>query len=196
MSDTQTTPITRTVDGVEVPPVGTYGIDASHTLAGFVVKHLMISKVRGSFSDVSGTITIAEDPTQSSVEVEVDVASVHTRDEGRDGHLRSADFFDVENHPKMTFRSTKVSHVSGDRWDVEGELTIKGVTQPLTLEATFEGASPKPEALGGGFSIGFSASGTLDREAYGLSWNAPLEGGGVLVGKQVTLEIETEAFEG
>ncbi|OWY62936.1 polyisoprenoid-binding protein, partial [cyanobacterium TDX16] len=174
---------------------GTYTIDASHTLAGFVVKHLMISKVRGSFSDVSGTIVIAEDPVQSSVEVDIDVASVHTRDEGRDGHLRSPDFFDAEQFPKITFRSTSVAHVDGDRWTVVGDLTIKDVTQSVTLDTTFEGASPKPEALGGGYSIGFSASAKVNREAFGLTWNAPLEGGGVLVGKDVTLEIETEAFE-
>lgn len=193
MSDTST--LTRTYDGVEVPPSGTYAIDASHTLAGFFVKHLMISKVRGSFSEVSGSITIADEPTESSVEVEIGVASVHTRDEGRDAHLRSADFFDVEQFPTMTFKSTSVSHVEGDRWTVVGDLTIKDVTRPVTLDTTFEGASAKPEAVGGGSSIGFSASAKLDREDFGLTWNAPLESGGVLVGKEVTLEIETEAFE-
>src|SRR5690349_7538919 len=122
MSQTDTTTaITRTVDGVEVPPAGTYAIDTSHTLAGFVVKHLMISKVRGSFSDVSGTIVIAEDPTQSSVQVEVGLDSIHTRDDNRDAHLRSADFFEVERFPKMTFQSTSVQHVAGDRWDVVGD---------------------------------------------------------------------------
>jgi polyisoprenoid-binding protein YceI len=193
MSTTQTT-LTRTVDGVEVPPAGTYAIDAAHTLAGFVAKHLMISKVRGSFSDVSGTVTIAEDPTQSSVQVDVGTASVHTRDEGRDGHLRSADFFDADTFPTMTFRSTAVRPVRGDRWDVDGDLTIKDVTRPVTLEVTFEGASQAPEAMGGTVSIGFSATAKVNREDFGLTWNAPLEGGGFLVGKDVTLEIETEAI--
>ena len=195
MSSTTTTALTRTVNGVEVPPAGTYGIDASHTLAGFFVKHLMISKVRGSFADVSGSITIAEDPTQSSVEVEIGVESVHTRDDGRDGHLRSADFFEAETFPTISFKSTSVTHVDRDQWDVVGDLTIKDVTRPVTLRTTFEGAQAKPEGLGGGFSIGFSASAKLNREEFGLTWNAALEGGGVVVGKDVTLEIETEAFE-
>jgi polyisoprenoid-binding protein YceI len=185
---------TRTVDGVEVPPAGTYAIDGSHTQAGFVVKHLMISKVRGSFSDVQGSVTIADDPTESSVEVTVQTASVQTRDENRDGHLRSPDFFDSEQFPVMSFRSTGVTHVKGDRWDVQGELTIKDVTKPLTLEASFEGAATKPEAMGGGLSLGFSATGKINREEFGLTWNAPLETGGVVVGKDVTLEIESEAF--
>lgn len=195
MSATQTTTLTRTVDGVEVPPVGTYTIDAAHTEAGFVAKHLMIAKVRGSFSDVSGTLVIAEDPTQSSVEVRIGTASVHTRDEARDGHLRSADFFDVEAHPDMTFRSTAVRHVGGERWDVDGELTIKDVSRPVTLEATFQGAGRAPEAMGGDLSIAFAASAKVDREEFGLTWNTPLEGGGVLVGKEVALQIETEAVQ-
>jgi len=192
MSDLQISP-TRTVDGVQVPPVGTYAIDGAHTHAGFVVKHLMISKVRGSFSEVEGTVTIAEDPTQSSVEVRIGTASVDTRDEGRDTHLRSPDFFDAEQHPAMTFRSTSIAHQGGDTWRVDGDLSIRGITRPVTLTTTFEGVSEVPEALGGGLSIGFAASGSLDREDYGLTWNMPLEKGGLLVGREVTLAIEAEA---
>ena len=195
MSDATTAP-TRTIDGVEVPPAGTYGIDAPHTLAGFFVKHLMISRVRGSFSDVSGSITIAEDPTQSTVEVEIGIQSIHTRDENRDAHLRSGDFFEAWAYPKMTFKSTSVSHVDGDEWAVVGDLTIKGVTKPVTLKTTFEGAETAPEAMGGSTSIGFSASAKLNREDWGLTYNAALESGGIVIGKDVTLEIETEAFVG
>lgn len=193
-TDTSST-ITRTVDGVEVPPAGTYTIDTSHTLAGFVVKHLMISKVRGSFSDVTGEIVIAEVPSESSVRVEVGLDSIHTRDDNRDAHLRSADFFEVEQFPTMTFQSTSVEHVGGDRWNVVGDLTIRGVTNPVTLEATFEGASQAPEALGGTTSIGFSATAKINREDWGLTWNAALEGGGVVVGKEITLELETEGIQ-
>jgi len=186
----------RTIDGQEIPAAGAYSLDVSHSSVGFSVRHLMVGKTRGRFAAFTGTVVVAEDPLASSVEVEIDAASIDTRDEQRDGHLRSPDFFDVEQFPKVTFTSTSVTHVDGDRWTVVGDLTVKDVTQSVTLDTTFEGASPKPEALGGGYSIGFSASAKLNREAFGLTWNAPLEGGGVLVGKDVTLEIETEAFEG
>lgn len=197
MTDTTTTaPAVRHVGGRPVPEPGTYALDGAHTVVGFVARHLMISKVRGSFSDVEGTVTIAEEPTESSLAVTVQTASVHTRDDQRDGHLRSADFFDVEQHPTMTYRSTAVRPADAeDRWHVDGELTVRDVTRPVALEVTFEGASEVPEAMGGGTSIGFSATGKVDREAFGLTWNVPLEKGGVLVGKEVTLEIEAEAIQ-
>ena len=182
-------PLTRTVDGVELPAAGTYTLDVSHSSIGFVVKHLMVSKTRGTFTGFSGTVVIGEDPTQSSVEVSVDVASIETRDEKRDGHLRSADFFDVETYPTMTFRSTSVKP-AGDEWIVDGDLTVHGVTGPLQLKVAFEGAANTPW---GGQAIGFSAKGEVNREDFGLTWNQALETGGVLVGKKATIEIDAEA---
>jgi polyisoprenoid-binding protein YceI len=190
MTETATlAPLTRTVDGVELPAAGTYTLDVSHSSIGFVVKHLMVSKTRGTFTGFSGTVVIGEDPTQSSVQVDVDVASIETRDEKRDGHLRSADFFDVETYPTMTFRSTSVKP-AGDEWIVDGDLTVHGVTGPLQLKVAFEGAANTPW---GGQAIGFSAKGEVNREDFGLTWNQALETGGVLVGKKATIEIDAEA---
>ncbi len=185
-----TNELTRSVDGIEVPLPGTFAIDASHTEVGFSVRHLMVSKTKGRFSGVSGAVVVAEDPAQSSVEVEIDMASVDTRDETRDGHLRSPDFFDVEQHPTMTYRSTKVTSLGHDRWAVEGDLTVRGITRPVPLDVTFEGVARDPW---GGERIGFTARGELDREEFGLTWNQALETGGVVVGKAVKLEIEAEA---
>jgi len=190
MTDTTTATLIRTVDDVQVPEPGTYSIDASHSLVGFLVKHMMVSKVRGRFSDFEGTITIAEDPAASSVEVAVKIDSIDTRDEKRDEHLRSADFFRSDEHPTMTYRSTGVRHVKADRWEVDGELTLLGITRPLPLAVSFEGAAKDPW---GGTRIGFSASGDVNREDFGMTFNAALETGGVLVGKKATLEIEAEA---
>ncbi len=193
MSETLSTPqsLTRPWNGTDVPAAGAYRLDVSHTEVGFSVRHLMVSKTRGRFGDFDGTVVIAEDPTESSLEVSVRLASVDTRDETRDGHLRTPDFFDVENYPEMTFRSTAVRHIGGDRWAVDGTLTVKGVSRPLTLDTTFEGTSGDPW---GGTRTGFSAKGEIDREAFGLTWNAALETGGVVVGKKVTIEIEAEAI--
>lgn len=148
----------------------------------------MVGKTRGRFAEVDATITIADEPLASTVEVTVPLASVDTRDAGRDEHLRGEDFFDVANHPNMTFRSTGVRR-DGDDYLVDGELTVRGVTQPLTLEASFDGSARDPW---GGERIAFSAKGSVDREAFGLTWNQALETGGVLVGKKVDIEIEAE----
>jgi polyisoprenoid-binding protein YceI len=192
MSATQTLSLTRTLDskGVEIPAPGVYAIDPAHSQVGFVVKHMMVSKVRGRFSDFSGRITIAEEPTDSSVEVTVHLDSVDTRDAKRDEHLRSSDFFSIDEHPTMTYRSTSVQHLKADRWLVDGELTLLGVSRPLALEVEFEGAAKDPW---GGTRIGFSAKGEVNREDYGMTFNAALETGGVLVGKKATIEIEAEA---
>jgi len=194
MSLTTTTanPAVRTVDGTEVPAAGAYALDASHSEVGFAVRHLMVSKVRGRFSDVAGTIQIGENPYDSSVSVTIGTASVDTRDEQRDGHLRSGDFFDAETWPTMTYQSRSVRDAGKGRYVVEGDLTIKGVTRPVPLELTFEGGAADPW---GGLRIGFSAKAEIDREDFGLSWNQALETGGVVVGKKVAIEIEAEAVK-
>jgi len=192
MSTTETTTLTRTVDGAEVPAPGTYGLDVSHSSVGFSVRHLMVSKTKGRFADFAGTVTIAEDPLASSVEVEINAASVDTRDETRDGHLRSPDFFDAERFPTITYRSTKVTPAGKGTWTVEGDLTVGDVTRCVPLEVSFEGAAKDPW---GGTRIGFTARTELDREAFGLTWNQALETGGVLVGKQVKIDIDAEAIQ-
>ena len=181
---------TRQLDGRSLPTPGSYHLDPSHTEVGFKVRHLMVSKIRGRFADVSGIVTIADDPLESSVEATIGVASLDTRDEGRDEHLRSADFFDVENHATITFRSTGVTHAGGEHYAVAGDLTIRGVTQPVTLDAKFEGGLVDPW---GNPRIGFSATAEVDRDDFDVNWNQALEAGGVLVGKTVTIEIEAEA---
>jgi polyisoprenoid-binding protein YceI len=189
MSNLSTAPVTRTVEGNEIPAAGTYAIDASHSEVGFSVRHLMVSKTRGRFSDVSGTVSIGDDPLASSVEVTIGTASIDTRDDTRDAHLRSPDFFDVEQYPSMTYRSTKVVPAGKGKWLVEGDLSLHGVTRNVPLEVSFEGAAVDPS---GGVRAGFSARAELDREDFGLTWNYALETGGVVVGKKVTIEIEAE----
>ncbi|MEO7556846.1 MAG: YceI family protein [Acidimicrobiales bacterium] len=191
MTETATA-VTRTIDAREVPLPGTYAIDTSHTQVGFVVRHLMVSKVRGRFTDFSGTVTVGERPEDSSVEVSVELASVDSGDDKRDGHLRSADFFNTDEHPTMTYTSTSVKPRGDTDWIVEGNLTALGVTKPVTLEVSFEGASLDPW---GGTRIGFSADGEINRDDFGVSWNQALESGGVVVGKKVTLDIEAEAIK-
>ena len=188
MTDTSTA-TTRTVNGTELPLPGTYAIDASHTHVGFTVRHMMVSKVRGQFDKFDGTVVIAEDPTQSSVNVTVEVDSINTNDENRDGHLKSADFFNTGANKHLTFVSTAV-RPDGSKWDVDGDATLNGVTKQITLVVDFEGALIDPY---NNLRIGFSATGEINREDFGLSWNAALETGGVVVGKQVKLEIEAEA---
>lgn len=176
-----------------LPATGTYAIDPSHSQVGFKVRHLVVSKVRGTFDEFDATLHVAEQPVDSSVEVTVQLASIDTRDAGRDGHLRSADFFDVENHPTMTYRSTAVREVGDGRLEVDGELTVLGVTRPLRLQATFEGVAKDPW---GNTKVAFSATGKLNREEFGITWNQALESGGVLVGKDIDLEIEAQFVQG
>ena len=178
-------------DRSELPAAGTYRIDKSHSSIEFLARHLMLSKVRGRFGEFEGTITVAENPQQSSVEVSIDPASITTGDDTRDGHLRSADFFDVENHLGATFRSTSVTPGPDPaHWQVTGELTLRGVTHPVVLDVEFEGAGTDPW---GGARIGFSASAEVDREDWGLVWNQALETGGVLVGRKVRLVLDVQA---
>jgi polyisoprenoid-binding protein YceI len=188
MADTTVT--SRIVDGVEYPAVGTYAIDVSHTRIGFAVRHMAVSKVRGDFTDFSGTIEVAEDPADSKVSVTIQAGSVDTRDENRDNHLRTNDFFDVENFPVWTFNSTAVRPVTPGEWNVDGDLTIRGVTKPVTLDVTLEGVVKDPYGL---HRVGFSAKTSIDREDFGVSFNGVMEAGGVIVGKKVDIDIEAEA---
>jgi polyisoprenoid-binding protein YceI len=172
-----------------LPATGTWKIDLSHSWVGFSVRHLGLAKVRGRFNDFSGSVDVADDPELSSVEVEIQAGSIDTRDGQRDGHLVSADFFDVEHHPTLRFRSTRVERVGHDHWAVDGQLTIRGVTRPVRLDVAFEGAGADPW---GGQRAAFSGSTEIDREDFGLTWNQTLETGGVLVGKKVRIELEIE----
>jgi polyisoprenoid-binding protein YceI len=182
--------LTKEYEGTQVPQAGTYAIDTSHSTVEFVAKHLMVTKVRGRFADFRGTVTIAEVPEASQVEVTIDAASISTGNPDRDAHLRSGDFFDVENHPTLQFRSTGVEHVADGEWKVDGDLTIRGVTRPVTLHVEFNGAATTPWNT---TAIGFAAWTEVDREDWGLTWNAALETGGVVVSKKVRIELEVEA---
>jgi polyisoprenoid-binding protein YceI len=188
-----TTPGSRIVDGRVVPEVGVWEIDPSHQAFEFIARHLM-AKVRGRFPGVSGAATIAEVPEDSTLEIEIDANSIDTKDETRDAHMRSDDFFGVEEHPTISFRSTAVRPGEGDNeWKVDGDLTIKGTTRPVTVDVEFLGAGLDPW---GNKRIGFSGVvPEVDREQWGLVWNSPLESGGFLLGKTVRLEIEAELIK-
>ncbi len=188
MADTTTT--SRTVNGVEYPAVGTYALDPSHTRLGFAARHMAVSKVRGQFTEFGGTLELAEDPADSKVSVTIQPGSVDTRDETRDNHLRTNDFFDVETHPTWTFVSTAIRPVNATEWKVDGDLTIRGVTRPVTLDATLEGVVQDPY---GNHRVGFSATTSIDRDEFGVSFHAVMEAGGLVVGKKVDIEIEAEA---
>ena len=170
-----------------------WNIDASHSAIQFSVRHMVVSKTRGRFTRWNGQLDFdPAQPGKGSVQVTIEPASIDTADAQRDGHLRSADFFDVEKHPQATFRSTKIEPRGGDRYLVAGDLTIKGVTRPVALEATWEGTGKDPW---GGERAGFSATATIDRRDFGLEWNKVLETGGVLVGEKVELQLEVEAVK-
>jgi len=190
MSEAVTTVGTRIVNGRPVPEPGSWEIDPSHASFEFVARHLM-SKVRGSFTGVQGIATVAEAPEASTLEIEIDTTTVDTRDQTRDGHLRSNDFFGAEDHPTITFRSTGIRPGDGEtHWKVDGDLTIRGVRRPVTVEVEFLGGGTDPW---GNQRIGFSGVvPEVNREDWGLTWNAPLETGGFLLSKSVRLEIEAE----
>ena len=168
----------------------TWEIDPSHSLVEFSVRHMMFSTVKGRFTGLQGTIIdVADDPTRSSVQVSIDATSVTTGDDNRDSHLRSADFFNVEQYPTITFASRRIEG-SREQFTVSGELTINGVTREVALDATFNGAATNPF---GKTVAGFSAETKINRKDWGLNWNAPLEAGGVLVSDQVKLNLEVQA---
>jgi polyisoprenoid-binding protein YceI len=170
----------------------TWKIDSAHTDVGFAVRHMMISTVRGKFTKVEADVSL--DPAQleqATVTARIDAASIDTREEKRDGHLRSPDFFDVANYPTLTFTSTKVTR-SGDDLEVTGNLKIKDQEHPITLKGEVTGPSKDPW---GNMRVGFSLSGELDREKFGLTWNQALEAGGVLVAKKVKIELEAQLVQ-
>ena len=166
---------------------GTWAIDPTHTEVGFVARHLMVTKVRGSFTDVTGTVEVAENVTDSVANVVIKTASVSTGTPDRDGHLRSADFFDVETYPEITFVSTAF-----DGESLTGDLTIKDVTKPVTLKVEYGGVATDPF---GNARAGFSAEVDVEREEWGLTWNAALETGGVLVSKKIKLSLDVSAIK-
>jgi polyisoprenoid-binding protein YceI len=183
-----TTTAARTADGIDLPAPGRWAIDPGHAEVGFVGRHFGLTKIRGRFTGVAGEVVIDDDRSASSVVVTIDTASVSSGDAARDEHLRSADFFDVDRHPTATFRSTAVT-MDGPSATLAGELTIKGVSRPVTLDVDYLGRAHDP--WGNERSV-FSAAGTIDREDWGMTWNMLLETGGLLVSKQIRLEIELE----
>ncbi|HEU4829703.1 MAG TPA: YceI family protein [Gemmatimonadales bacterium] len=174
-----------------VPAASTWEIDAAHTDIGFAVKHLMISTVRGRFAAVRGTIRLDEDDLAgSTVEVEIDAASIDTRQEQRDAHLRSGDFFDVEAYPVITFRSRAVEAIGEGRFKVTGDLTMHGVTREVVLDASDEGRGIDPW---GNQKAAFTAVTKIDRRDFGLGWNQALETGGVLVANEIRITLDVQA---
>jgi len=168
-------------------------IDTSHSSVGFSVRHMMFAKVHGTFKQWSANLSLDDqDFTKSSVKATLEVASIDTNEAKRDGHLKSPDFFDAEKNPKITFESKSVKKLDGERLEVMGDLSLHGVTKPVTLAARLEGRGKDPW---GGERIAFHASTTIDRSDYGLSWNQVLEAGGVLVGTKIEIEIEIQAVK-
>lgn len=170
--------------------MATYNVDMNHSSIEFVVKHMMVSKVKGFFESYDARIeaTDLEDLTTAAVNFKINVSSINTRNTDRDNHLRSADFFDIDNHPTITFTSTKIEG-SDDDYTVTGDMTIKGITKPVTFDVEYNGKGKTPD---GTEVYGFEAEAKLNREEFGLTWNAALETGGVLVGKDIKIRVELE----
>ena len=170
-------------------PAGTWTIDPSHSEVGFSVRHLMVSKVKGTFESFSGAVEISDDLLASSVTASVDLSSINTRDAQRDEHLRSGDFFEVATYPELTFASTSVAP-AGDGYRVTGDLTIKGTTRSVDLDLEFHGIHPDPW---GGTRAGFSATTSISRKEFGVDFQIPMEGGGVVVGDKIEISLEIQA---
>jgi polyisoprenoid-binding protein YceI len=170
---------------------GTYTLDPVHSRLGFVARHAMVTKVRGSFTEVEGKgFFDAADPSRSWLEVTIQAASIDTGNETRDAHLRSNDFFDMENHPEIRFVSTGVEQLDGSSYRVTGDLTIKGVTRPISIDLEYSGSAVDPY---GNTRIGLEGSTAVNRRDWGINWNAALDAGGVLVSEKVTLELDISA---
>ncbi len=169
----------------------TWKLDMAHSAIAFSVRHMMVSTVKGNFREFSADLELdPEDLTKSSVRAVVKVASIDTREPQRNGHLTSADFFEVDKFPEMVFQSTRVEHLGGDRYRVTGDLTIKDVTRPISLEVTHLGTQVSPYGVK---AAGFEATATLNRKDFGLTWNVALETGGMLVGDEVKISVDAEA---
>lgn len=171
------------------PAPGIWKFDPTHSALTITARHLMVTKVRGTFEEMDVHVVVAEEPRDSTVEVVAKTASVTTGVADRDGHLRSPDFLDVENYPTITFRSTGITP-DGDGWKLSGDLTIRDVTKPVTFDLSFDGSAQDPY---GNTKAAFTAAGEIDREDWGLTWNVPLEGGGVLVSKRFGVEFDIQA---
>jgi polyisoprenoid-binding protein YceI len=192
MSDTtQLTAATRFVEGVEVPIVGTWNIDPQHSSLAFEARHAVVTRMWGRFRQSSGVFHIAERPEDSTVEITIDAASIDTTHAVADEHLRGEHYLDVEKFPTLTFRSTGVRHVGGDHWEVVGDLTIRDITRPITLDATFNGAVPV--AYGPKAKLAFTARGRIDRRDYDMTANFPMPTGGFVIGNEVTIVLDAEA---
>jgi len=172
---------------------GTWSIDASHTRIGFVARHAMVTKVRGAFNEFEGSVVVdAEDFTQSTATLTINAASIDTRNEQRDGHLRSNDFLAMDEYPEITFVSTGVTQTGATSLELTGDLTIKGVSKAVTVPFEFEGLATDPF---GNLRAGFEGAVTINRKDYGITWNAALETGGVLVSDKIVLEFEVSAIK-
>jgi polyisoprenoid-binding protein YceI len=182
--------LTREWNGITIPTAGKFALDPAHSEVAFVVRHLMVSKVRGVFKEKSAEIVIAEDPYESSVTATIQAASVDTGVPDRDKHIRTGDFLLAEEHPTLTFVSRRVADVDGDTFKVVGDLTIRGVTKEVVLDVEFGGVGDSPF---GYQAVGCSARTEIDREDFGVNFNATLESGGVMLSKKVKIEIEGEA---
>ena len=177
----------------QAPAITTWTIDPAHSHVEFAVKHLMISTVKGRFGIVRGTVrTDDADPAKGSVDVEIDADSIDTREAQRDAHLKSADFFDIEKFPALRFKSTRIHDVDGDSFKLTGDLTIHGVTRPVTLDVASEGRGKDPW---GGERAGFSATGKVKRSEFGLTWNQVLETGGFVVGDDIKINLDVELIK-
>ena len=184
-----TTTMTTTSNALSALTLGTWNIDAAHSSVGFTARHLMISKVHGRFTALTGAINVADVVTESTVTASIDTTSVSTGDDTRDNHLRGADFFDVEQFPTIAFASTAI-RPSGDDYVLIGDLTIKGVTRPVELSLEFDGVNNDPW---GNTRAGFSASTDINRKDWGLEFNVALETGGVLVGEKIKISLDIQA---
>lgn len=177
----------------EATLTGDYTIDVGHSRVGFVARHAMVTKVRGQFNDFEGSAHLDfENPSASTAVLVIQAASIDTRNEQRDGHLRTNDFFDAPNHPQIIFRSTSAEVLDGERFRLTGDLSIKETTKPVTIDFEYAGHSKDPF---GNIRLGFDGSTTINRREWGVTWNAPLETGGVLVSDKVTLELEISAVQ-
>lgn len=188
----QTEASLRTVDGLQLPAPGIWEIDPAHSSVSFVVRHLMVSKVRGKFGKFSGTIEVADAPGTSKVDATVDASTVDTGEPNRDNHIRSADFLDVEHYPTIDFTASGPVQTKGTHFTLTGNLTIRGVTKPVTLDAEYLGLIVHPQM---GTRMGLSATGEINKDDFGVSFNAALETGGFVLGKTIRLEVEVEAIQ-